>query len=268
MADLNPISWWKRFLALPNDSSTKTFLVAFLVASVSAAAVAITAVSLKPLQDANVAAARQQRMAQMLASVPGLAEILGDADVSALETRIVRLADGDFDDLVDPLTFDVATAAADPDRSRGLTAEEDVAGIGRVPNHAPVHLLYQDERLKLLVVAGWAAGYSSTIRAYVALEPDLNTIAAVSVYEQADTPGLGSRITDPAWLAGWAGTKVADEQGTIRIEVARGQASSEFEVDGITGATRSTSGVANIVRFWLGDQGFGPFLTNLREGRL
>ena len=29
MADLNPLSWWRRFLALPNDSRAKTFVVAF-----------------------------------------------------------------------------------------------------------------------------------------------------------------------------------------------------------------------------------------------
>lgn len=268
MADLNPISWWKRFLALPNDSSTKTFLVAFIVASVSAVAVAVTAISLKPLQEENIAREREQRMADMLASVPGLADILGDAEADSLQTRIVDLASGTFDDSIDAGAFDVAAAAADPARSVALPAEEDIAGIGRKPTHAPVHLLRQDGELKLLVIPGWAAGYSSTIRAYVALEADLNTIAAVSVYEQADTPGLGSRIAEPAWLSLWAGKQVADDTGTIRIQVARGPAANEFEVDGITGATRSTTGVANIVRFWLGPLGFGPFIDNLREGKV
>jgi Na+-transporting NADH:ubiquinone oxidoreductase subunit NqrC len=40
----------------------------------------------------------------------------------------------------------------------------------------------------------------------------------------------------------------------------------EFEVDGISGATRSSSGVGNLVRFWLGENGFGPFLARLRQG--
>lgn len=267
MADLNPLSWWRHFLALPNDSRTKTFVVAFLVASISAVAVAVTAISLKPLQDENVAREREQRMADMLASVPGLADILGGADADSLETRIVDLASGTFAD-IDPASFDVEAAAADPARSTALAESDDAAGIGRRPNHAPVHIVRQDGALVLLVVPGYAAGYSSTIRAYVALEADLNTIAAVSVYDQAETPGLGTRITEPAWLGLWAGKRVADETGTIRIEVTRGAGSGEFEVDGITGATRSTTGVANIVRFWLGEHGFGPFIANLREGRV
>ncbi len=268
MADLNPLSWWKRFLALPNDSRTKTFVVAFMVASVSAVAVAVTAISLKPLQDENIARAREQRMADMLASVPGLADILADAEGDLLETRIVDLASGTFADEIDPASFDVAAAAVDPARSTALSEADDIAGIGRRPDHAPVHILRQAGKVKLLIVPGYAAGYKSTIRAYVALEGDLNTIAAVSVYDQEETPGLGTRITEAAWLDLWAGRQVADETGAIRIEVVRGPTTNTFEVDGITGATRSTTGVSNIVRFWLGPFGFGPFIANLREGEV
>lgn len=268
MADLNPLSWWRRFLALPNDSRAKTFIVAFLVASFSAVAVAVTAISLKPLQQENVAREREQRMADMLASVPGLAEILEDADADSLETRIVDMTSGTFAEGIDPASFDVEAAAADPARSTALSEADDIAAIGRRPDFAPVHILRQDGDLLLLVVPGYATGYQSTIRAYVALEADLNTIAALSVYSQEETPGLGTRIAEPAWQDLWAGKRVADETGAIRIEVVRGAGTSEFEVDGITGATRSTNGVANLVRFWLGEHGFGPFIANLREGRV
>lgn len=268
MADLNPLSWWRRFLALPNDSRTKTFVVAFMVASVSAVAVAVTAVSLKPLQDANVEEARKQRMAEMLASVPGLADILGEVDADSLETRIVDLAAGTFADGIDAASFDMNAAASDPALSTALTEAEDVARIGRRPNFAPAYLVRQDGALLLAVLPGYATGYQSTIRAYVALQGDLNTIAAISIYDQAETPGLGTRIAEPAWQAQWAGKHVADETGEMRIQVVRGAAGSEFEVDGITGATRSTNGVSNLVRFWLGEHGFGPFLANLRAGRV
>ncbi|MBX3531951.1 MAG: NADH:ubiquinone reductase (Na(+)-transporting) subunit C [Rhizobiaceae bacterium] len=268
MADLNPLSWWRRFLALPNDSSVKTFLVAFMVASVSAVAVAVTAVSLRPLQDANVAREREQRMAEMLASVPGLADIIGDVDADALETRIVDLDSGGFAEDIDPATFDIAAASADPERSTTLDPADDVAGIGRRPDMMPAYLVRSDDKLLLAILPGYAAGYQSTIRAYVALEGDLNTIAAVSIYEQGETPGLGTRITDPAWQAQWAGKRVADDTGEIKLQVVRGGSGSEFEVDAITGATRSSMGVSNLVRFWLGDLGFGPFLARLRDGKV
>jgi Na+-transporting NADH:ubiquinone oxidoreductase subunit C len=33
-------------------------------------------------------------------------------------------------------------------------------------------------------------------------------------------------------------------------------------VDALSGATLTTKGVENLVRFWTGDLGFGPFLKN------
>ena len=43
------------------------------------------------------------------------------------------------------------------------------------------------------------------------------------------------------------------------------QPTTEFEVDGISGATRTSNGISNMLRFWLGPGGFGPFLTRLKE---
>ena len=54
--------------------------------------------------------------------------------------------------------------------------------------------------------------------------------------------------------------------GEVVIRVVRGAAANENEVDGITGATRSTTGVSNLVGFWLGDWGFGLFLARLKAG--
>jgi Na+-transporting NADH:ubiquinone oxidoreductase subunit C len=262
---LDPRTWWRQFRALPDDSRTKTFVVAFLVAAVSALAVSVTAVSLKPKQEANAAKERLERMADLLFSLPGMADILSESGAEGLETRIVDLRIGRFASGIDAETFDADSAAEDPNLYTFIEEADDIAGIGRRPDLIPVHLLRRDGELVLLVVPAYGAGYQSTIRAYIALQGDLNTIGALSVYEQGETPGLGSRIAEPEWLARWEGRKVADETGAVRIEVVRG-GTGEFEVDGISGATRSSSGVGNLVRFWLGENGFGPFLARLRQG--
>jgi Na+-transporting NADH:ubiquinone oxidoreductase subunit C len=41
---------------------------------------------------------------------------------------------------------------------------------------------------------------------------------------------------------------------------------SEHEVDGLSGATLTGKGVDNLIKFWLGEQGFAGFLTNLKNG--
>jgi Na+-transporting NADH:ubiquinone oxidoreductase subunit C len=45
----------------------------------------------------------------------------------------------------------------------------------------------------------------------------------------------------------------------------RGTAASPYEVDAISGATVTSNGVANMLRYWLGDHGYGPFLARLAE---
>ncbi|MBL0935466.1 MAG: NADH:ubiquinone reductase (Na(+)-transporting) subunit C [Rhizobiaceae bacterium] len=263
MADFNPVRLWRRFLAMPNDTSTKTFAVAFMVASVSAVAVAVTAVTLRPLQAENVAAGQAERMQEMLASVPGLADLLADADADAIETRLVDLDTGEYVTGVDAGAHDVDAAASDQQASTALQPADDVAGIGNRPDRMPVHLVIENGAPVLVIVQGYASGYQSTIRAYIALESDLETIAAISIYDQAETPGLGTRIAEPDWQERWAGKRVIDEDGTVRVSLGEAP-TGDFEIDGVTGATRSSMGVVNLVNFWLGDHGYGPYLARLR----
>ena len=38
-----------------------------------------------------------------------------------------------------------------------------------------------------------------------------------------------------------------------------------YQVDGLAGATLTSRGVSNLLRYWAGENGFGPFLKNLQE---
>jgi Na+-transporting NADH:ubiquinone oxidoreductase subunit C len=38
-----------------------------------------------------------------------------------------------------------------------------------------------------------------------------------------------------------------------------------YKVDGLSGATLTSRGVTNLVHFWLGDEGFGPYLDKLAQ---
>ena len=263
MAD--PFAPIRGFFARSNDDLVKIIGMAVLVALVSSAAVSVTAVLLKPYQDANQAAEQQARMDKMLDTLPGMRDLMLETGVDTLETRLVNLDDGSFAVDVDAAGFDVEAALQDPDASIALEPDADIAGIKRRANQSPVYLLQKDGNLKLIVLPVYGAGYQSTVRAALAIEADLVTIAALAIIEQGDTPGFGARIEEPEWLALWPGKKIADETGTVRIELVRGGASTPYEVDGISGATRTSTGVTNILRFWLGDKGFGPFLARLKQ---
>jgi Na+-transporting NADH:ubiquinone oxidoreductase subunit C len=85
------------------------------------------------------------------------------------------------------------------------------------------------------------------------------------VYRHGETPGIGDRIEDPKWLATWAGKRVYDEAGRVQLQVARGSSRSDYRVDLITGASVTSAALGNIARFWMGPQGYGPLLEQLRE---
>jgi Na+-transporting NADH:ubiquinone oxidoreductase subunit C len=266
VAEFNPMRWWRSLLAAPNTSPAKTLIVALLVALVCAVVVSVTAVTLRPLQQANLAAERQARMQQMLAGLPGLEDLISGTGGGSLDVVLVDLDTGAPVENVDPATFDERAAAADPATSQEIPEEADIAKLGRRANMAPVYVLRRDGKLALLILPVDGAGYESHLYGYLAIEGDLNTIAALTFYEQGETPGIGARITDPDWEALWPGTEIADAEGNVRVEVVRGRATEPYQVAAITGATRTSTGVSNLLQFWLGPDGFGPFLERLKSG--
>ncbi|PRX08395.1 UNVERIFIED_ORG: Na+-transporting NADH:ubiquinone oxidoreductase subunit C [Martelella mediterranea] len=264
MADLNPISAWRRFLALPNENRTKTVIVAFLVSAVCALLVSGATVVLRPIQAANRAAEEQARLEALVAGIPGMTELLEQSGGS-LSTVVINLPEGAAAQNVTPETL--ATALDDAANWTTLSPGEDTAGLGRRPDYAQIYLLRGengDISLALLPISG--AGYQAPIDAILALRGDMNTIAGLAITNQAETPGLGGRIEEPAWLAQFPGTELADATGDVRFAVAKGAAGNEYEVDGITGATNTGNAFTKIMRFWGGPEGYGPLIDAVQRG--
>jgi Na+-transporting NADH:ubiquinone oxidoreductase subunit C len=261
LADLQ--SWWRAWRQQPPESPARIHAFSLLVAVVSALAVALAHFVLRPAQQANLEKEWRQEMERVLAGTPGLAAALEDADINRLEVRIVDLRLGDFARGLDARNFDAEAAAADPNLYTFIEEVDDFAGISRRPDLRPVYMGYKDYRLMVVAVPAYGVGFQSTIEAFVSLERDLNTIYRLSIHAQGEPGEPGTGITDPAWLAQWRGKKVRDGKGEVRIDVAPGSGTSIYEVPVANGAEASATGVANLVRFWLGDHGFGPFLSSI-----
>ena len=268
MASLTPLALWRRFLAAPADSRGKTLIMAFLVSAVCALAVSTAAVLLGPRLDANRAAEARARLESLVATLPGLADLLAEAGADRLDEIVVDLTAATVAEGIMPEEFDPETVARDPALNTELSPEADIAHIGTRPNLARLYIVRSGAETALVILPVYGAGYQSTIRGYLALEGDLNTVAGLTITEQSETPGLGAKIEDAAWQALWPGTKLADDTGEIRFAVKKGGATTEFEVDGITGATRTGNGVTNMIRFWVGPDGFGPVLDRLGRGEI
>lgn len=263
---------WIGLRRLPRESPARAILVTLLVCMVCSAAIATTVSILRPYQDRNRAAQRAERIQEIVSGVPGLSDLLDPLASAHVESRLVDLASGHYVAHPDPANFDPKSAARDPETSLPIPVERDLAGIGRRATHATVFLIHEGERLRLLVIPVYGAGYISTLYGYLALDSDLNTIRGLTFYEHGETPGLGSEIDNQRWREQWSGKFLRDPTGELRIEVARGRAAPDnanarYQVDGISGATRTGTGVTNLLHFWLGPDGFGPYLERLQSER-
>ena len=255
-------SWWSRFRALPNDNPVKTVAITLAVALAGSVLVAGSAVLLKPLQLANKEAERRAHIAEIVGQLP-------DADEVQVEARVVDLATGDYVPSIDPFQYDQRRAAKDPDQSVEIPDEEDIAGLRRRARFATVYLVRQAGETRLVILPVRGRGFGSMLYGYLGLSGDTNTVAGLSFYEHAETPGIGALIDAPEWKYQWRGKAVWDGPvlmlgvGAGRIEP--GSLEAKYQVDGLTGATWTAQGVTNLLHYWLGEHGYGPYLEKLKQ---
>lgn len=253
-----------------NDSIRKTLIVAFSLCIVCSVLVSAAVVMLQPVQEVNSLLDRKRNI---LAAAGMLEEGRSvEEQFSQVITRVVDLRTGRFaDDVQDPLKYDQRKAIKDPALSDALSAEQDIAKINRREQYSLVYLVKDAngaiERI-ILPIRGY--GLWSTLYGFVALEADANTIAGIGFYQHGETPGLGGEVDNPRWKAFWPGKQVYRD-GEVHIGLIKGSvdpasANAPWEVDGLAGATLTSRGVTNLVHFWLGENGFEPFLNNLRAG--
>jgi Na+-transporting NADH:ubiquinone oxidoreductase subunit C len=257
----------KRIARQKRDSVGNTLIVAIGLSFICSLLVASTAVLLKPKQLENAERYRQA----IILEVAGLYE--PGADIASLfadiEVRVVGLADGSYAESIDAAGFDAQSAARDPDLGVAIPEELDLAQIHRRARHATVYIFRTNGAIEQVILPVYGAGLWSTLHGYLAVSGDGSTIRGLRFYEHGETPGLGDQIDDAEWRAKWPDKQLYDEHGLPRIEVVRGfvQDSDDaiHQVDGISGATLTGRGVTNLVRYWTGPHGFGPYLRKIRD---
>jgi len=252
-----------------NDSIRKTLIVAFSLSIVCAIFVSAAAVMLKPAQEINKTLDRKRNI---LAAAGMLDEARSvEEQFAQVSTRLVDLRTGKFVEGEDPARYDQRKAAKDPSKSVELSDEQDLAKVSRRENYSLVYVVEDtagDLDKIILPIHGY--GLWSTLYGFIALESDANTVAGLGFYEHGETPGLGGEVDNPRWKAMWPGKQVYRDGdvavGLIKGSVDPASANAPWQVDGLAGATLTSRGVTNLVHFWLGENGFAPFLKNLKSG--
>ena len=256
------------------DSTKRTLLVAFSLCVVCSIVVSGTAVVLKPMQDANSILDRNKN----ILSAAGLFDPQQDGDevvaerfsefssyvIDLNEQRV--LSDEQLEELqIDKDSYDQRLVINDPNYSEALAPQEDVANIKRRVIYPMIYVVAEDQEIETIVVPVSGYGLWGILYGFLALEGDANTVKGLAFYELKETPGLGAEVRNPRWMALWPGKRIYDEAGEVALRVIKGQGSGDYEIDGLSGATLTTRGVDDLIQYWLGDDGYGPVLKQLRE---
>ena len=262
-------------MSKPKSNNAKTISVALTLCLVCSVLVSAAAVGLKPAQVEN---ARLDRNKNILVAA-GMYDAKSDTadDVTErfkdFEVKIIDLNKGNYVDddalkaagIPDRNDYDATQATKNKALSDDL-GENDPASIGRKPKFAKVYVKNDDAgKPEIIVLPIQGYGLWGTIYGFLTLESDMNTIKGISFYEHKETPGLGARIEEPEWRAKWSGIHSYDDEGNVATGVTKAGNPKDNWVDGISGATLTSRGVSNMIQFWLGDQGYKPYLDRLRK---
>lgn len=254
-------------LSLSNDSLEKTIAIALSLCFVCAILVSVAAVALRPLQIGNKAL----DMKKNILDVAGLLQEgtdINEAFAERIEAKLVDLATGDYVD-GDVDAYDQRKAAKDPAQNVVLTKDQDRASIRTRAKIAKVYLVKEGDVVKSIILPVHGYGLWSTMYGFLALDADGQTVQSINFYDQGETPGLGAEVVNPNWRALWKGKKVYDESGAVALGLIKGlvdtsKPGSEFQVDGLAGATLTSVGVTNLVKYWMSQEGFAAYLAKVR----
>ncbi|WNC73378.1 Na(+)-translocating NADH-quinone reductase subunit C [Thalassotalea psychrophila] len=247
----------------------KTLGFVVVVCLVCAALVSVSAVKLKPLQTANKLLDQQTKILE----AAGLLELgTKDGIVATYEKFVVaKMIDLDTGKFIegDAASFDERRDARDVTKS--IKPANDIAGINRRANSSVVYLVRNGAgTIDSVILPIVGSGLWDLMYGFIGLEVDLNTVKSVVYSDHKETPGLGAEVLNPKWKALWPGKKMFDQQNAIAIKIVKGGAKKDdiHGVDALSGATLTSVGVEKTLHFWLGEEGYGPFINNFRDGGL
>jgi Na+-transporting NADH:ubiquinone oxidoreductase subunit C len=214
----------KQFLGGKNSSAYIVFYSTVMVVIV-AVMLAFTSLSLKERQNANILDEKKNAIVASL----GLEKGSYDANIEAYVVNNEGVKIETTNTPLDML-FDLAASYA----------------AGEYP-------VFEDKNTGALVFPVTGKGLWDDIWGYIALENDLNTIKGVVFDHAGETPGLGAEIATPKYQAQFPGQTIYEDDQLVGIYVVKGGAQgAAHSVDAVTGGTKTSEGLQNMIIDCLG----------------
>jgi Na+-transporting NADH:ubiquinone oxidoreductase subunit C len=260
---------------MSSDRTSKTIMVALGVCLVCSVLVSSAAVALNSIQEENK---ELDKITNILAAGDLLEEgkNVKETYKESIKSIMIDLNTGNavpeenFTKELNIENFNIRDIASNKELSTEIDSKNDIAGIKRKPKYMVIYEVLEGDKIDKYILPIYGKGLWSTLYGFIALDSDLKTIKGLTFYEHGETPGLGGEVDNPKWKNSWKGKQAFDENGKVIIEVIKGivdrsSPAAEHQIDGLSGSTITTRGVDNLVKFWLGAKGYGPFFAQ-QEG--
>lgn len=221
-------------MGIDKDSNKFTFTFAAVMVVVVGTLLAVIALGLKPLQDAND---RDRKMMDILAAIRVDATRSNAQELfdKYLKEKKVIDKDGKTYNEVDAFDVDV----------RGQYRNKQLADGER---RYPLYVCNKDGKdYVVLPVVG--NGLWGPIWGYVSLEDNYNTIYGAAFDHKGETPGLGAEIREKSFQKQFEGKEIMENGKFVSVYARKGGAlpGNTHQVDAITGGTITSNGVSEML---------------------
>lgn len=228
------------------NKNSYTFIFAGVMVVVVAALLSFAATSLKPFQDKNVALEKKQDILKSIGVEVSREQAEEDYDKYIKQELVIN--NGKVKEGVVAFNVDLSKEI------KKAPEERD----------APLYIGEKDgETYYVIPLRG--KGLWGPIWGYISLKGDVNTVSGATFGHKGETPGLGAEISTPIFMDQFVDKKILDGQGDFAsIQVMKGNASGDHEVDGISGGTITSVGVQDMLKDCI--KAYVPFLKGYVAG--
>lgn len=166
-----------------------------------------------------------------------------------------------YDDKVKSFVVDLKGQAVSGVRAENVDAKKN-------PDLLPVFARQEGSAITAYCIPTQGKALWSTVKGYLALEQDLNTVKGITFYSHGETPGLGGEIEKEWFTDMFKGKTILDASGEIvSVQIIKGkmrpdEKNPEHKVDGISGATLTGQGLNEFIKATL--EKYEPYFKTVR----
>ncbi len=236
--------------------SNKYILMYTLVmALISSVSLAFVVNGLKPMHDQNEAVFKKKEILNSIKDQIGInPTTLSSEEVNKIFAekveKVVIDATGKKVEGADAETIDMAAEEKKPEKDR----------------HYPL-FIYKADKGNIYLMSVRGNGLWDKIWGTIAIKDDFNTLVGASFGHVGETPGLGAEIKDnPNFPKSFHDKKIFENGQYVSVKVVKGGAKNpEHEVDAISGATITSTGVSNMLN--KGISVYVPYFESLKNNK-